>query len=456
MRSRLQLAAILLGTFLLFLPETHYSLVYDDYGLVLNQQLQTWSYVPGYFIAHPSASAPIPAFFYYRPIISVWLRLVYAILGPPSAIWHLSSILAHLLTTACVFLLISCLINNLKAAVLAATLFAIHPIHTEAVAWVSAVSDLLLTTFLTLSVFFYAKRRGVISLPSVLFATLAMFTKETGVVAPALILVYEWTRTGFKPAIVNVLPYLPSALLYFVLRTINLGNSVIGGTPGVSVSAMVLTWPRLLVVYARHLIWPVHLSLSYDVPIETSLWPLLLLVALILGVACIIRNSSANVRFASAWFAITLLPALSIRYLTWDDYTHDRFLYLPSVGLALIVAQCLLRVRFTLPRSVAMCALAVAFCWCTRSNLRIWQDDISLFSRAVETAPRNVMAKYNLAEAYQVANRMQDSYPLLKQLLDQYPDFPLANRDMARYYWHIGNFEEANRYYLNYSNSKRD
>ncbi len=270
-----------------------------------------------------------------------------------------------------------------------------------------------------------------------------MFTKETGVVALVLILAYEWTRTGLKPAIVNVLPYLPSAFLYFVLRIVALGNPVSGGPPGVSVSAMVLTWPRLLVVYARHLFWPVHLSLSYDVPIETSLWPLLLLLTVILGVAWVIRNSSANVRFACAWFAITLLPALSIRYLTWDDYTHDRFLYIPSVGLAVIVAECFRRVRFTFPRLVAMCALAVAFCWCTRSNLRVWQDDISLFSRAVETAPRNVMAKYNLAEAYQTANRMQESYPLLKQLLDQYPDFPLANRDMARYYRHIGNFEEA-------------
>lgn len=456
MRSRLKLAAILLGTFLLFLPESHYSLVYDDYELVLNRQLQAWSYVPGYFIAQHSASAPTPPSLYYRPIIAVWLRLEYAILGPPSAIWHLSSILAHLLSTACVFLLIGCLTNNLKATVLATIFFAIHPIHTEPVAWVSAVSDLLLTTFLTLSVFYYARRTGVVSLPSVLFATLALFTKETGVVAPALILVYEWTRTGFKSAIVNVLPYLPSALLYFTLRTIYLGNSVIGGAPGVSVFAMVLTWPRLLVVYARHLIWPVHLSLSYDVPIETSPWPLLLLVAVILGVAWIIRKRSANVRFASAWFAITLLPALSIRYLTWNDYTHDRFLYLPSVGLALIVAQCFLRFRFTVPRSVAICALAVAFFWCTRSNLRIWQDDISLFSREVETAPSNVMAKYNLAEAYQVANRMQESYPLLKQLLDQYPDFPLANRDMSRYYWYIGNVQEANHYYLNYSKSQRD
>ncbi len=161
MRSRLQLLAILVGTFLLFLPEIHYSLVYDDYeALVLNQSLQAWHYVPGYFTPHLWTSSPSEHFLYYRPIISVWFRLVYATLGPPAAIWHLSSILAHVVATACVFLFIRCLTNNLKATLLAAALFAIHPIHTEPVAWVAAVSDLLLTTFLTLSFFFTSGGKG--------------------------------------------------------------------------------------------------------------------------------------------------------------------------------------------------------------------------------------------------------------------------------------------------------
>ncbi len=457
MRLRLQLAAILVGTFLLFLPEIHYSPVYDDYEqLVLNQRLQSWSHVPGYFTAHLWANSQKQPSLFYRPMFLLWFRLVFAILGPPGAIWHLASIVAHLLATACVFLLLRGLINDLRTTLLATALFAIHPIHTEAVAWLSSSGDLLLTTSLTLSVFFYVKRKGPISFPSILFATLAMFSKETGIVAPALILVYEWTRSGLKPAIVNVLPYFPSVLLYFVLRTMALGNPVTGGPAGMSVSAMILTWPRLLVAYAGHLIWPVHLSVSYDVPIGRSPWPLLLLLAVAVSLVWIIRKSSANVQFGLAWFAITLLPALSIRYLTYNDYTHDRYLYLPSVGLAIIAAEWLCGVRFTVARSVAWTAVGVVLCWCSRSDLRIWRDDISLFRRAVETAPTNVMAKYNLAEAYQTANRMPESYPLLKQLLDQYPDFPLANRDMARYYWQAGNVQEANRYYSNYLNSKRD
>jgi protein O-mannosyl-transferase len=71
--------------------------------------------------------------------------------------------------------------GDFTRAALAAGLFAIHPIHTEAVAWISSAADPLLTIFLVLSVYFYADRKGPISFVSLLFATLAMFTKEAGI-----------------------------------------------------------------------------------------------------------------------------------------------------------------------------------------------------------------------------------------------------------------------------------
>jgi tetratricopeptide (TPR) repeat protein len=209
---------------------------------------------------------------------------------------------------------------------------------------------------------------------------------------------------------------------------------------------MVLTWPRLLLTYVLHLAWPVHLSVCYDVPVGTTIWPLLLLIVVVACLAWWMRNSSANVRFGALWFAVSLLPALAIRYITWDDYTHDRYLYLPSVGLALIAAEWLRAVRWTRFRSAAACVLAAVLCWGTLLNLRIWRDNIALFTRALETAPRNAMAKNNLAEAYLDAHREAEAFPLLQQLLRQYPAYILANRNMTRYYLQMGNLEEAQRY----------
>jgi protein O-mannosyl-transferase len=444
----LSIAAILFVTFLVFWPAIRYALVYDDFEqIVTNPRLTSWSYIPGYFTTHLWAHSPLQPANYYRPVFLIWLRLVDTTLGPPSAIWHLTSILAHLAATLSVFMLIRRLIGNFKGAALAAGLFAIHPIHTEAVAWVSSVTDPLLTIFLVLSVYYYARRKGPISFVSLLFAALAMFTKEAGIVAPALILAYEWTNSRFKDAMTAAAPYLLPAFLYSALRMNALGNFTTGVPPNMSVGAMVLTWPRVLAVYAAHLVWPVHLSVCYDVAVGTAVWPLLLLMIVIAGLASALRGCSANLRFGAAWFVITLMPCLGLRYLFTGDYVHDRYLYLPSVGLAVIAGVGFSRIVFTLPRAVAGSALALALCWGTRSDLRIWQDDVSLFRRAVETAPLNPYAKNNLADAYLKSHREAEALPLLEQVIALNPGYRLGYYNMARYYEQIGNSEEAERYF---------
>ena len=447
MRRALSVGAILVLAFLVFLPTIHYSLVYDDVEQIVdNPRITSWSYLPGYFTTHLWAHSPLAPAYYYRPLFLIWLRLTDVVLGPPSAIWHLGSILVHLGATVSVLMLIRRLTGQWKGALLSAGLFAIHPIHTEAVAWVSSVSEPLFTMFLALCVYFYAARKGSISFASLLFATLAMFTKETGIIAPMLILAYEWTQSNLKQAGVGAAPYLIPPLLFIPLRMNALGQFNVAAVPNMSFGSMVLTWPRVLAAYAAHLVWPVHLSVCYSIPIETAIWPLLLLIVVIAGLLWALRGCSANVRFGAAWFAITLLPALAIRYLLTDDYVHDRYLYLPSVGLALMLAVWLSRIRFTPPRIAAACAAALVLCWGTRSDLRIWQDNISLFSRAVETAPRNVYAKNNLATAYLASHQDAEALPLLEQVIALRPGDRQGYFNMARYYHQTGNYAEEARY----------
>ena len=448
MRRLLVLIAILGVTFLVFSPTIRYGLVYDDFEqIVTNPRLTDWSYVPGYFTTHLWAHSPLQLPNYYRPIFLLWLRLVDAMLGPPSPLWHWASILAHLAAAACVFMLLQRLTGNLKGAAVGAGLFAVHPIHTEAVAWISAASEPLLTVFVVLSVYFHIVRKEQISYISLSFITLAMFTKEPGIVAPALILAYEWTRSRFKEAVAasaySVLP----AVLYIACRMNALGHLAPGAPPNMSVGEMVLTWPRVLVIYATHLVWPVRLSVCYDVAVETAVWPIVTLGIVVAGLIWAVCACSADVRFGAAWFAITLIPGLSLRYLLTGDYVHDRYLYLPSVGLVLIVAVGFSRIQFTLPRAVATCAMFLLCCWGVRANLPIWHDDVVLFRRAVETAPRNPYAKNNLADAYLKSHRESEAFPLLEEVIALDPDYRLGYYNMGRYYQQTGNYAEADRYF---------
>ncbi|MFZ1915934.1 MAG: tetratricopeptide repeat protein [Terriglobales bacterium] len=447
MRRQWPLGILLVIVFLVYLPALRYSLVYDDVEqIVQNPRLTAWTYVPGYFTTHLWAHVP-RTIQYYRPVFLLWLRLTYVLLGPPREIWHLGSILMHLVAIVSVFTLLRRLTGEDKAATLGAAFFALHPVQTEAVAWVSSVSEPLLTIFLVLSVYFYVARKGKVSAVSLLLATLAMLTKEAGLVAPVLIFAYEWTRSPFKKAVMGACPYLLPALLCIALRVNALAHFGAGRPPIMSVSHMILTWPDALLLYGAHLLWPVHLSAFYEVPIEDAMWPLLLLMVAVVGLTWVFRNWLANARFGAAWFAITLAPSLSLRYLNPGDFVHDRYLYLPLVGPALIVAAWLSQVSVTRARAIAAVAVALVLCVGVSVNLLIWRDDVSLFQRGIETAPHNPFVKLNLAVAYLNSDRAPEAVPLLQQAIQINPTYWRPYYVLGQYYQNTGDYAEAERYF---------
>ena len=447
MRRQWPLGILLVVTFLAYLPTLHYSLVYDDIEQIANNpRLTAWTYVPGYFTTHLWAHVPRTVH-YYRPLFLLWLRFTYAVLGSPAAIWHLGSILTHLGAIASVFILLRRLTNEDRVATLGAAFFALHPIQTEAVAWVSSVSEPLLTIFVVLSVYSYISRKGHFSVISLLLAALAMLTKEAGLVVPLLIFAYEWNRCTWKQALTGASPYLLPALLCIALRVNALGDFAAGRPPIMSTTHMILTWPHVLLLYVAHLLWPIHLSACYAVPIEDAVWPLLVLVLVISVLVWAARKWPENVRLGAVWFAITLVPSLSLRYLNPGDFVHDRYLYLPMVGLALMVTVGITHIHLSKMSVVVELAVLLILCIGVRENLPIWQNDITLFQRAAETAPTNPFVKLNLAVAYLNADRSAEAIPLLQEAIRLNPKYWRPYYVLGQYYQNTGNNEEAERYF---------
>ena len=277
---------------------------------------------------------------------------------------------------------------------------------------------------------------------------MAILTKETGIVTLALIFAYEWTRSTVKDALIGAVPYVVPALLCLGLRVNALGHSGAGRPPIMSVEHMILTLPRVLGTYGAHLLWPVHLSECYAVPIqiEPIVWPLFVVIIVVAALIWSLCYCPRDVRLGAAWFAITLAPALSLRYLNPGDFVHDRYLYLPSVGLAIMAAVWLSRVKFTLPRVIAASALVLVLCVGTRLNLRIWQDEFSLFHRAIETAPQNPFVKVSLAAAYINSDRGAEAVPLLQQAIALNPTYWRPYYILGQYYQQTGNYAEAEQY----------
>src|SRR5438477_9595434 len=147
---------ILAVTFLVYTGTTRFGFVYDDQGqIVRNLFIQSWQYAPRYFTSHVwSYLFPGDVANYYRPLFLLWLRANDALFGLEPAGWHLTSVLAHLLVTLEVYWLGVRLVQDRAAAAVGAALFGLHPIHVEAVAWVSGVTDplaalLMLASFIS-------------------------------------------------------------------------------------------------------------------------------------------------------------------------------------------------------------------------------------------------------------------------------------------------------------------
>ncbi len=263
-----------------------------------------------------------------------------------------------------------------------------------------------------------------------------MLTKEVGVVAICLIFAYEWIYSSFKNALIASVPYAVCTAFYFALRFHALGT-VSASVRYLTFSQMVLTWPRLLATYAAHLVWPVQLSVLYEIPVGVAYWPLGVLAVVILLTAWALRKAPPAACFGTLWFVICMLPSLAIWYFN-NDFIHDRYLYLASVGLSLILASLLVRVRFTPPVIIAAMAVIGALSMVTIWDMGTWRDDIPLYERAVQSAPHNTTALNNLALGYMAEGRLSEAIVLLQRAIaidprdpDLYVNLEAATRPMG-------------------------
>src|SRR5262249_11522751 len=138
---------------------------------------------------------------YYRPLFLLWLLVNHTMFGLHPLGWHITTVAAHVTVTIMVYWLALRLVGDRITAFVAPAVFGLHPVHIEAAAWISGVSEPLLALLFIPSFLFYLKARHIPStgetghspkrrrllLASVVLYAMALFTKETAIVVPVLI-----------------------------------------------------------------------------------------------------------------------------------------------------------------------------------------------------------------------------------------------------------------------------
>ena len=460
--AALRLAFLLSG--LVYLQTIAYGFVYDDFPQIeLNAWVHSFKYWRHFFTGHVWSFGWASGN-YYRPLFSAWMTADYTLFHSMPGWWHLTSIGAHVVATAMVYLLACRLLRDRWTAVVAAALFGLDPIHVEAVSWVSAVPEILLAIFFIAAflTFERARERGSRALVylSAFWYGLALLSKETAVAFLPVLAVWAWTQGhGARSRVLQWLdelaPYALVSAAYAGARILALGGMENPNYPR-TWTAVISTWPAALWIYIRGLLWPFPPKPAYDLDLVTSFsfsGVVLPLIAATAGVALIawLLRKQKLASLAVTWIVMPLVPALiGIRVFQWHDFAHDRYTYIPSVMVAIALAYGLQRASERLGtrriQLIGTLAIGAAFAATTVMSTGAWDSDMALFARSYRTAPHNPLAGVDLAQAYYTDGRMDDCIALLQTVLKTRPDYWEANYILGLTYYRMGRFVDAEPY----------
>jgi protein O-mannosyl-transferase len=474
-------------TFLAYLGTLSFGFVYDDKPVIVdNVIIRSWRFLAHYFIPQISADiAPALSGTFYRPVTLLWFRLNYAIFGLHPAGWHFAMLALHVLATYLVFVAVASLTGSRRTAALAAILFGLHPVHVENVAWLTSVNDLLMTVLLLASFIAYLNFRNgektkMWMATSVFLFLLALLSKETAAVFPLLILGFavifapppatKDSNPAWSVLKVSILqdglvsiPYFAVLAIYLAARRMMLHELAQPITP-LSWTTMVLTWPSILWFDLKHLLVPIasseYYSLAYvTVPgFENFLLPIIFLVgASVAAGYWIAKLPTPRLGiFALGWAIVTTLPTLYLRAIAPDNFVHDRFLYLPSVGIVILITLAVEQVSTSktlqTKKSVAPVQWAVVAILCaaafagTLAHQVQWASNILLYQNAMMYAPQNPIVEVNLANELGNLGRYDRAIPLYLSALQRDPRLWLSNYNLGYAYYRLGRFSEAEDY----------
>ena len=426
--SRRLLAVVLFATAAAYLWTLRFGFVYDDLGqIVSNPLIQSWRNLPMYFRGNVWMQQS-PLGNYYRPVFLTWLLINRILFGLHPFFWHLTSILAHLGATALVYVLALRLTRDQTVAAISALIFGVHPAHIESVAWISGVPDPLLALLLIPAFLAFLdyreKAQGKYFTTSVSLFALALLAKETAIIFPGLVIAFvlltpgePWKRRLQDSGKISV-PFVVVILVYLVMRAAAL-SGLAHTTVAIPATISLYTAPSVLWFYIKHLLVPVHLSAFYDTPYVTHVsWRFLLapLTGVLIAFTAVAiawwKSRSHLVAFGAVWILLPLVPVLNLSLLPMGDFVHDRYLYLPSIGFALLVGMALanLDAISIAPRYAAAATagvIAAAMIVGVIVQERPWQDDIPLYVHGMQIAPNNDLPRNKLAATF-VARGMYD------------------------------------------------
>ncbi|MBU5637897.1 tetratricopeptide repeat protein [Geomonas sp. Red69] len=487
---------IVFATLAVYLPILHHNfqIFWDDAMYVTQNEA-----AKGLSLAHVLTAFTTNYAGNFAPVHIISYMLDYSIWGSNPKGYFLSNIIIHIMNGILLYRLLANMNWHKPAALLSVFIFLLHPVQVESVAWISERKNLLAMFFSLLSFTSYieARKHEKVYVSKAYWISLACFilallSKSVAVIMPCIFMLYDICtiqQSSWRKTLQDKAPFLVAAT---AMAWITIQYQAHGDIPGVGGgrvgyhggSALVtgLTMLTVLPQYLKLLFWPTGLSAVYDPVLRVHLDSAVLLggtiCALLACIGIFLFLRSRDLFFWYAVFFIGLLPVSQIIPLT--TLMNDRYLYFPMLGAAPLLGRLIISSKLPRQAAIPMAATITAILvLLTSARIKVWQNDLTLWTDTADKAPKHPVALYGKAQALQNAGNLDAALPLyldvlkvaprhadtllhlaalykaknlplqsrqyLLKLASYYPNFAQAFLDLGMNYYETGELEESKR-----------
>ena len=374
---------------------------------------------------------------YYRPMLELLYIFNYAIWGNNPVGFHLTNIMFHLLNAFFVYRLGLLLFSNGKSiSLIAAALFAVHPVNNEPLGRV-AMNENMYGFFMITSIYCFMRDKKFLSWFTF---SLALLSKESAVMLPFALYILSIDKHGTRKGFISMRPYGLIIVMYLVVR-----QSIVGPFWGLDVPQPL--FPRILTMaaasldYVRLLILPYSLHVFYPARLYTSLLEpkvLAAMVALILFLCLALKlKRDKAMLFLLSSPIILLVPAIvKVNALPVGidlGYIAERLLYVPAMIFSLFISAFVFNCIGTRTkrsyRSAGFAAVIITFAVVTALSCGKWENDTAFYAKLAEDAPDSAVAHYRRGTVLYDQGKFNDAYEEFKAAFLPNPSFSKnANR----------------------------
>ncbi|MCL4382891.1 MAG: tetratricopeptide repeat protein [Patescibacteria group bacterium] len=392
--------------------------------------------------------------FPYLPFFSppnFFESIIYLLFGPTPIFYHLLNVSFHLGAVLIIFIL-SDLLFAFPASLFIASLFAVHPLLTESVTWISGIPYTLSSLFLLWSLLNYiAAKNRVVYFFSFLAFFLGLASNEKTVVFPFVLFLYEFSFGNFKKHWPKLLPYFALSFFWAFLYLGSIGQraSILQTSfyqePGINNPFLQI--PVALSSYLKLLFFPINLSF-YHTELSFSRNQYFLMLGVLFFFLIVLFYAffkNRRIFFGLSFFLILLSPTLTPLKITW--VVAERYVYLPSLGIIILIGLAIKKIGEILKSQnvsyFLFFLLLVLLSFRTIIRNFDFQNQDNLWLATAKTSPSSPQNHNNLGDLYSRRGELNEALFHFKKAIELQPNYGDAYHNLANTLNQMGKTEEA-------------